>query len=157
MAIRLDLIAEGTGLKEIEQELQRIRKRLDNVKPLLSAISEIYYASTMTRFTSSTDPSGHHWPSLKPITVATKQRLGVSQPSSPLIRYEDMMGAIKVRHVDAKTISIGLKKSEIPYAIHHQFGAPDANIPQRKFLGVTKAANQQVRKLMEKFCKGEEL
>ena len=158
MAIRLDLLAEGNGLKDIEAELQAIRKRLNNVKPLLSAISSIYYESTMTRFRSHTDPSGQSWKQLKPRTIADKRRLpSIESPYFQLIRTGKMRSAIKIRHVDANTISIGLKKSEVPYAAHHQYGAPNASIPQRKFLGVTKAANVQVRKLMERFCQGQTL
>lgn len=158
MALRLDLVAEGNGLKNIEAELQAIRKRLDNVKPLLSAISTIYYQSTMERFRSHTDPQGRSWKHLKPRTIADKRRLpSVESPYFQLIRTGDMRSAIRVRHVDAKTISIGLRTADIPYAAHHQYGAPNGNIPQRKFLGVTKAANTQVRRLMEKFVQGQNL
>lgn len=158
MALRLDLIAEGNGLQDIEAELQAIRRRLDNVRPLLSAISTIYYNSTMERFRSHTDPQGRSWKHLKPRTIAEKRRLpSIESPYFQLIRTGDMRAAIRVRHVDANTISIGLRTAEIPYAKHHQFGAPKANIPQRKFLGVTKAANTQVRRLMQQFVQGQNM
>ncbi len=151
MALRLNLIADRSGLAEIEQALASLRTRLSDIKPLLNEVSRIYYESTMTRFRSHTSPDGRSWKPLSPRTIADKKRLpSIESPYHQLIRTGKLRSAIKVRHIDGG-VRIGLMKSEVPYAIHHQYGAPRANIPQRKFLGVTKVANEQVLKAMRKF------
>jgi phage gpG-like protein len=158
MALRLNLLADGVSLEEIEAELREIRARFGNIRPLLIAVSKIYYESTMERFRSHTDPSGRAWKPLSPKTIEKKKREGSAEsPYNQLIFKGKLRAAIKVRHVDANSISIGLRREEIPYAVHHQYGAPNANIPQRKFLGVTQRANREVRKVMEAFVKGQNL
>lgn len=151
MALRLNLIADSSGLAEIENELSAIRKRLGDIKPLLNEVSRIYYESTMRRFRSHTSPDGQSWKPLKPWTIADKKRLpSIESPYNQLIRTGRLRSAIKIRHIEGG-VRIGLMKSDVPYAVHHQYGAPRSNIPQRKFLGVTKVANEQVLKAMRKF------
>lgn len=166
MALRLDLRIDGTQFDDIQNLLARIREQIKDVRPLLKTVGAIYYESTMERFRSHTDPQGRSWKHLKPDTIRKKTTgLGglrggrqrrppsIESPYNQLIWTGKMRSAIKVRFIDQNSIHVGLRTDQVPYAAVHQFGAPSDNIPQRKFLGATKRANDQVRAAMIEFVR----
>lgn len=77
------------------------------------------------QFDNGLDPYGEPWEQLADSTVAR----GRTPP--PLTDTWEMRDGIEVRPMPGSGISISF---EVDYAIHHQYGAPRANVPQRAIL-----------------------
>lgn len=164
MGLRFDVGPSGELLAmsiEIQDELDAIRARMGDTRPLLRAIGAIYYASTMARFSSHTNPKGQSWKHLKPDTIHKKKtgmgnrRASIEDPYSQLVWTGTLRSSLKVNFVGLNAIQIGVNRQTVPYAAVHQFG--HGYVPARPYLGVTKAATEQVGKVMEAFIKGQKV
>lgn len=82
---------------------------------------------------------------LKPaILPATKKAKG---SSVPLFDTGEMLDQIDSRRVDRYTVNVGVFGSRAEIAKHHEFGAPDAHIPERSFM--RSAYNENKNKIVK--------
>ena len=84
-------------------------------------------------------------PALKPETIARKKS------STPLIDRGELLSQIDHRMDGKDTVEVGVFGSKAKIAVHHEFGTPKANIPERSFMRST--FNEQKPKLV-KIIKG---
>lgn len=92
-------------------------------------------------FARESTPEGEAWPQRKdpgdghPLLVETN-----TEDSGSLFVAATGQGAGSVRRMEDTTLVVGvdksIKKGGIPGAAVHQFGYPERNIPQRRFLGI---------------------
>jgi len=85
-------------------------------------------------------------PALKKETIARKGS------STPLIDTGELLSQIDHRMTGKDEVEVGVFGSKAKIAVHHEFGAPKANIPERSFIRST--FNEQRPKLV-KIIKGK--
>lgn len=90
-------------------------------------------------------PEGARWSPWSP--AYAKSRMG---EGSLLNRSGRLYDSIKAR-VKVNTVEIS---TNVKYAKTHQYGSKKRNIPQRKFLGISKADGAEINKVAAKWLKG---
>jgi phage gpG-like protein len=175
----IKFLAQQFGEKEISSAIAKLRLRLDNIRPVLDQIGQIYLENTKRRFDSQTDPQGKVWKWNTKTTQFYKSRglpqIGSYQPRPPASRGTNFRGvwtgklysALKYR-MAGNTVIIGVKGSEVPYATTFHFGAkrgslgtktigswtiesPWGDIPPRPFIGTNKKTNEAVLKVLRNY------
>ena len=135
--------------------LLKLGKKASDLSLPLTLITKDFYKSQQAIWKLKS-PGGY--PDLSQATLDQRHRDG--QPIYPILfktgRLRDSM--IDATHAD--TINTIVNKRElflgttVPYAIHHQFGAPKANLPMRKFLFIGPEAPRAVRNIVDGGGKG---
>ena len=69
------------------------------------------------------------WPALK------------SRKGMPLIKTQQMLRGIHISELTSEHVTV---QPTVPYAVHHQLGAPKAHIPPRPFFPFTPGASEPV-------------
>jgi len=156
----------------VNDTLRSIRDALsrEQMLPLLKSVGDVYYSSTILRFKSQTAPSGQKWAGwaeitkklrktgiigaggrvLRPPAIASVSVGGESVAGGKLIWTGRMIKAIKVAvRSDRASVQIGLSSKQVPYAWRHQMGY--SKVPMRKFLGYTKKANDEARRVIHNY------
>lgn len=178
-AFSLKFQVEQFGLKEISSAIAKLRLRLDDIKPVLNEIGQLYLENTQRRFDSQTDPQGRVW---KWNTKTTQHYKSKGLPAidgyptrGPAIHGPNFRGvwtgklysSLKYR-MAGNTVIVGVKASEVPYATTFHFGAergkfgsvggknqniesPWGKIPPRPFVGTNKKTNEAVLKILRNY------
>jgi len=119
---------------EFKARVREASRAVGDLRVPFLAISKDFYKSEKAIFNLK---SRGKYPDIKPATKNVKFRdFGFRYPIlkrtgdlEKSVTSPDAKGSIRI--ITKNTLVIG---TSIPYGIHHQFGAPDANIPMRKFL-----------------------
>lgn len=113
MALRGNYAKLATSLKKLDAIVQGEVQR-----KITKNVGAEFLDLTLEGFTTSTDPYGDRWADLK------------YRDGQPLRDKGHLASAFNVEYSDTGfTIH-----NPVPYGIHHQFGAPKANIPARPML-----------------------
>ena len=149
-------VERDADFRKVEDMLNELRGKMDDVSDPMKEIAAIYKSSTMKRFSTKTTPEGRPWKKLKQRTILAKTRgygsrgPSIGPPSDQLVWKGKMRGAIKVLFQKReKRIQIGVSLNEVPYARMQHFGSD--NVPARKWLGTTKGDNRAALAVMTKF------
>ncbi len=111
-----------------------------DIEPVFADIGEHLLESTRARFDEQVDPEGNAWEPLKPATSARKKK----NSGRILIDSGMLMGEMSYE-ADAGGLMFGSNKI---YAATHQFGRPEAGVPARPFLGLSKTDIIAIERLL---------
>jgi phage gpG-like protein len=129
---------EMDGLK---RRLQKMRENLTNPSPTMQKVSTYMYKDVMDHFGKEQGDTGG-WAPLK-------YRVG-----KPLQDTGDLRKSIAASNTkDTAVVSAG--DAHVTYAGYHQYGT--RNIPQRKFLWLSKEILDQITKVVGKFSIGDSI
>jgi len=83
---------------------------------------------------------------------------GVNTRGYPLLRASGALERSITQDGDTNSVKVITKKSlvigtNVEYGIHHQFGAPKANVPMRKFLFIDASTDQRLSRRSEAWTK----
>lgn len=108
--------------REIDEALGKIERRGRDLTPTMAIIAEMLVVAVQDEFETE---GGGEWPELAASTIA-KRRKG-SGGVKILQDTGNMAGSVEASHgSDFAEAATG-----VSYAIHHVYGAPKANVPQR--------------------------
>lgn len=112
------MVAPGTisfeiDAKDVVAALNRVSRRLENMKPVFEDIGEYVEFSVETRFERKLSPEGKPWKALRPSTKASKRNKGRILVESG--RMLDSLG----RNATDSFVDIGFSDKK---ALWHQFG-----------------------------------
>jgi phage gpG-like protein len=132
------------NVDELAQYCDRVAMRFENdsLQRAMAACAEIAEQSTRDAFTSSADPiTDSDW--------APRVDPGDGHPllidTGALLQAATGGGAGHVRVVSPREMVSGVDKGAVVYAAVHNFGWPDRNIPQRRYLGFTRRSVRRCR------------
>jgi len=109
--------------REIQQKLQQLLRKSDNLHPCLKNVGQYMVESTQQRFTAETDPTGKRWAALKSATLKRKKNPKILTESHGL---RDSIVYI----VQGNILRVGTNKA---YGAPHQFGLDkDLHVPAHK-------------------------
>jgi len=115
--------------RELQQGLARLRRRLDDLSPVLADTAEHLLTVTEEAFEAQRSPGGKAWPDLAPATWRHKR--------TPKMLYESgaLQGSLTPES-DSHEARLGVNATSrgFPYGIVHQFGS--RRVPARPFLPV---------------------
>jgi len=136
---------EALGLDRLHGLVARL---LDlDFNPLLDAIGALVVSQTETRIAQTkASPSGTAWPSLSPDYAKHKKKGG-----GILELSGDLRDSLVHLVTGKSSVEVG---TNLIYAATHQFGDPRRNIPQREFLGLSTADEQQINGLIDTWWSG---
>lgn len=102
------------------------------------------------RFAAAVSPEGEPWPELRPSTIAKKGHAVILREHDYLIDSETSSSAPHaIREIvdngEQKELHFGTSR---PFAGVHQHGSDDGRIPQRKHLGASEAAKEQIKHII---------
>jgi phage gpG-like protein len=128
-----------------QSAITELTNKLGNLKPVMASIGEYMLGEVRGRFDSETDPTGKPWAKLAQATIADKtrrQKSGKTRSGGSRSRVNASPNAIlKSTFLLRDTIAYKASPFDVKigtprkYGVHHQYGAPKANIPARPFLG----------------------
>lgn len=141
--------------RELQQALERLRRRAADLSPVMRDIGELLVERAKQRFATSTAPDGSRWPPNAPATILsyisryggtrrkggglTKRGASRAAGKKPLIgETRQLMGTLYYQ-ADSDSVTVG---SPMLYAAIHQFGGQAGRgrrvtIPARPYLPVT--------------------
>ena len=153
---------------EVQKLLNKLIKRIDKPGKLLKQIEKYVHAVTRLMLTSGKPRPdtkavrGVKWAKLKPATIAQKAALKKSGKAieihRPLVRTGKMRAGLKVQKRSQQGFTYGTKvrsKSGFPYPGAHQAGG--RNLPQRKFVFLTRKDLRQMIYMAVNYLKGREV
>ncbi len=126
---------------EVQQTLERLQRRLSDMRPAMNSIGSAVASFTRMRFVRQQDPWGAPWKPLQPSTIAGRRK----GSSVPLRDTGRLMNSINHALRGKTAVEVGTR---VEYAPTHQYGAkkgaygrtrrgapiPWGNIPARAFL-----------------------
>lgn len=132
----IKVIRSGTGFKDLEKEIGRIKK----FSPFLKEIGQSLEASTKLRFRTSDDPQGQEWiPSKRVLRQGKGRTLVETGRLQKSISYSS----------DSFEVNIG---TDVEYAAKHQEGLD--GLPKREFLGISAKDEEEIERIVQKHIEG---
>ncbi len=142
---------------EIEIKDRQLRKmlvkklaKLGDLSGFHADVGEHLLNTTKDRFDSETAPDGSKWPSLSPVTIASRLKREGNAGITKLRESGRLIGSINYR-ASAEDTRIG---SPVIYAAIHNFGGEAGRghaieIPQRQYIGVSPEDEQVIFDMAE--------
>jgi phage gpG-like protein len=138
------------GDKQVERELLRLAKAPD-MRRIAPELGDYLRNVERSQFDSEGRTGSGGWTPLKPKTVASKAARGLDPR---ILRAHERLrksltnkrSADAVFNYDADSLFFGTR---VPYARHHQFGAPRANVPRRKLIDMSERNRRRVVKIVQ--------
>lgn len=130
MRIEFDIF----GDKQVKRDILRIGARAGNLKPLFFVMAKYFYAIERKQFDSQGGFASGGWDALKDATIRRKAK---KNQSTEILRADDVLMKSLTRP-NARFSKRTIREGEMflgttdPVAVHHQHGAPNANVPQRR-------------------------
>ena len=130
MSISITLI----GNQSVLQRLEQLSRRMNDLRPAMTAIGAKLKSRISWRFETGTDPDGHPWTEWKPVRDGKMSRAEYiaqdkgRENSTILDRLGDMFGGLGFQ-ADKNGVTVGFDK---PYAAYHEFGT--TKMPRRGLL-----------------------
>ena len=123
-------------MQQLKERLQKMRNNLTNPSPTMSKVAMLMYKDVLDHFGKTQGDKGSWTP--------LKYRKGKPLQDTGRLR-------LSIRPDNTKdTASVG---SDLDYAATHNYGRD--NIPQRKFLWISKEMREQITKIIGKFSIGD--
>lgn len=179
-------LTDAYGQKEISSAIGKLRRRLDDLRPVLEDIGQVYTDSTKLRISSQTTPQGRTWKHNSFRTQQLKEKgmkgrgKAIEGKNKRLVWTGKLRSSIKYR-VSGNTVIVA---ADVPYAPLMQFGAPAGmyglgrvnlgsvsparapsklvgspwgDVPARPFLGSNKKTNEQVMTILGNYLLGNQV
>ena len=117
-----------TGLTETIRELSQMKERASNLAPFWKSVASPRLTAQLGRIFREEGPG---WAPLAPYTLAVRQ-----YPGYPILQQSGrLMQEVVQDPVEIFSSSTYTRDTVNPYAIDHEFGIPERNLPDRPFLG----------------------
>lgn len=113
--------------KNVQNLLNRLRKKINNLRPVMNEIGEILHDSIMENFEQEGRPK---WKELSPVTLAIRRKYGWTGKILNIHGASGLVGSINYR-ADKDSVRIGTAKK---YARALHFGVDERNLPARPFI-----------------------
>jgi phage gpG-like protein len=134
---------QSVSLGQFSDRLLHVAAQVTSGLNFQSALKKVAFflaAKTKENFDRTESPDGLKWKPLKRLRTHGRNKSLATQ--QPLRDLGILMGSVTadaskqgaIRDITKASLVFG---SNIDYGIHHQYGAPRANIPQRQWLGIT--------------------
>lgn len=157
---------------EVRQALDRLARRVADLRPAMQDIGELLTERTKQRFGTGRAPDGAPWPPNSPVTLARyggrygkKARAGRMAGKKPLIGESKALSTTIAYQAGRDRVEVG---SPMEYAAVQQFGArkgqfgrtrrgapiPWGDIPARPFLGVSEADRRDILDILAEHLAG---
>ena len=127
--------------KRVREALERLVRAGGDIEGALAEIGEHLIRSHRDRFARGVDPEGRAWQPLKPATIARKRK----NADKVLIESGMLMESLHY-NVAPDRLEFGTDRI---YGATHQFGRPEANIPARPFLGISREDEAEILNIIE--------
>ena len=127
--------------KRVREALDRLVRAGGNMEDALADIGEHLIRSHRDRFARGVDPEGRAWQPLKPGSRARKRK----NADKVLIESGMLMESLHY-NVAPDRLEFGTDRI---YGATHQFGRPEANIPARPFLGISREDEAEILNIIE--------
>lgn len=134
------LTLEAQGFSELAQRFRDMRARAGDLSPAWEEFLNWWGDTNVEHFASRGRRWRTPWKPLAPSTVASKRREGLlAEPmvASTRLRGELTGRPLGMERVGASDVEAG---TDLPYAIHHQLGAPRAHLPARPLINAVAVA-----------------
>jgi len=135
-----------TGQDQLTAALEHMSKRVANLRPALQDIGEYLLLAHDERFAAQESPEGDPW---EPLNEKYKQRK--KRNKEKILTLDDLLGGTLRYQASAASLVFGTDRV---YGATHQFGRDEANIPARPFLGLSRADETEVLRLLENHLAG---
>lgn len=157
MAVILDF--DVYGAKQISRRLERFAMLPSNAAPAWRAIVELMKQDIEEQFDTEGGSMSGGWPPLKPVTIARKERLGLSpEIMRATERLEqsltDERGSDQIFDIGPHGFRFG---SGVPYGAWHMGPSADGSRPARKPVDFTEAHRRKYAKVLQAFLVGGEV
>lgn len=144
----LGFLIEAVGAVKAANDLERMGKRAQDVRPLEPVIRKVFLESEQQRFAGQNQRP--KWPPLADSTKARKAEQHLSQATlratDALYRSLTQEGAAgQVDEPQAGQFRFGTK---VPYAFYHDTGK---GVPKRKLVGLTTKQRQGIKEVIGTF------
>lgn len=136
---------------EVRAALAGAEERATDMTPAFDEIGATVVSHTLLRFASQTDPDGHPWTPLSPVTVALR---GGGNPHI-LVNHGILRGSIThIAH--SNEVEIG---TNVVYGAIQQLGGDTGrghrvHIPARPYLGIDQADREDIPDILGRFLVG---
>lgn len=147
------LSLDSFGDQQLSRRLLRFTDRVDDMRPALRVIADDFLDIQKSQFTSQGRYGSGGWRPLAPTTVASKARRG----HDPHILHATLRlrksltskyGPDVVRKITRNEMFVGTR---VPYAKHHQHGAPRARLPQRRPVELPARDRKNWMKILQRY------
>jgi phage virion morphogenesis protein len=128
--------------REIEKALRNLLKKTGDLQPAFRDIGEYLLRSHDERFRAGIDPEGNLWEELSPEYQARKPK----NQDKVLVLSGDLMDSLDY---DESPTAL-LFGTNLIYGATHQFGRPDDHIPERPFLGISGADEDEILTILHR-------
>lgn len=145
------IIIDPSGLDPLLTDLEQLRARMRNARPLMAEIGEILVESSQRNFEEHRSPEGDRWEPLSAAYALRKQRRWERSPDDLLILHRTLMGSIHWA-ATGESVAVG---TDVVYAAVHQLGWAEKNIPARPFLGIREEDWDEINDAVYAFLRGE--
>jgi phage virion morphogenesis protein len=140
------------------REIEGLAKILNEAKlsprertQLLHDIGEEVVVQIQNRLTvDKEDPEGNPWQAIAEKTDRYYKKY-FPEAKPPLWRKGELLDTLESQINDSWSILVGATKE---YAATHQFGRPEANIPARPYLGISKDDAEEIAAIAQNFLAG---
>lgn len=140
------------GTDAVSRRLLNMESRVSNLEPAFRSIAKMMQTVSRRQFDSQGRSGGSGWTPLKSATVARKRSQG--KDSRILHADKKLRQSLTVRgssgHEEEFSKSRMFYGTSVDYAIHHQRGAPGANVPQRKIIELNNEDRREMVKRVQK-------
>lgn len=136
-------------MDELNKRLKKMRDNANNPNPVTAYIATQMYRDVMDHFDKEMGPQSK-WKQLSPITIENRRK-GKGRGSDKILQDTGLLRASIKPNNTKDSASVG---TNLNYAEKHQYGYK--NIPQRKFLWLSKAVLDLITKKVGKFYIAEE-
>lgn len=148
---------EVFGDKQTARQLLRFSERPGNMRPVFWTIADEFREIEKRQFASQGISGSRGWRRLKPATSAAKAKAGLDpRILHATLRLRKSLTQKNRDHIRAFRKDEMFVGSKVPYGVHHQFGAPKANLPRRRPVDIREAERKDiVRRIQLWILKGE--
>lgn len=147
--MRLEIDVNGDV--QFARELLRFRDRADDMRPAFREIADDFLEEERSQFMTEGRHASGGW---QPLNAAYRARK-IGQGHDPRILHRTlrlrrsltMSTADSIREISRDEMFVGTR---VPYAVHHQHGAPRANVPRRRPVELTRATRVRWIKILQR-------
>lgn len=133
----------------VSAAIKKLRKKLDNMNPVMQDIGLAYKNSVIRRIMNEVDPDGNPWPALTKKTLEFKKKHideCMMSPTKKGVFRGKMITNIRSRTYKNEVV-VG---TNIKYAKRFHYGYPNPRQEPRPFLGFDEATNAAVMRAIKK-------
>lgn len=150
------LTLEAFGEVQFSRELLRIGDNAGDMTPAFDDVHEQFLRVEKSQFSSQGKTSSGGWAPLAPRTVEYKRRAHLDPRilHATLRLRDSLINKSHADHIYRTSADEMFMGSKVEYGVHHQFGAPRANVPRRRPIEFTDAFRRRIVKTLQQHLMG---